>query len=235
MKETRLKLLSAGAAEGIIERIKNRIQSSISVELDVSFGPVGLNSEKLVNGMECDAIITSHSEAKRLLDAGYIERHFASLGEVETALAVRSDNIAPDVSNERKLADVLTTASRIYCIDPVTATGGRHFSKIIDRLDVRDSVASRLQIEPNGASAMRALAGDHSHSRAIGCAQMTEITDTEGVYGIGSLPEDLRLVTSYTVHVASGSKNKLKALDLVDNLTSSEYSVEKTSSGFIPR
>ena len=58
----------------------------------------------------------------------------------------------------------------------------------------------RLRPYPNGATAMRALAGARRTS-PIGCTQVTEILNTPGVALVGPLPKQFELATVYTAGV----------------------------------
>jgi molybdate transport system substrate-binding protein len=73
---------------------------------------------------------------------------------------------------------------------------------VLDRLGIAGEVAPRLRTFPNGATAMRALA-DLAGGRPIGCTQVTEILNTEGVTLVGNLPKDFALATVYTLGICS--------------------------------
>jgi len=60
----------------------------------------------------------------------------------------------------------------------------------------------RLRPYPNGATAMRALAGARGES-PIGCTQATEIISTPGVALVGALPQQFELATVYTAGVGA--------------------------------
>ena len=86
---------------------------------------------------------------------------------------------APPVGDAAALRAALLGADAIYFPDPKLATAGIHFAKVLDRLGIGRDVTMRLRPYPNGATAMRALAGARSE-RPIGCTQVTEILSDAG-------------------------------------------------------
>jgi hypothetical protein len=65
--------------------------------------------------------------------------------------------------------------------------------KVLRQLGIAEEVASRLHAYPNGATAMRALAGTTA-AGLVGCTQITEIKSTPGVALVGALPPWFRAV-----------------------------------------
>ena len=95
----------------------------------------------------------------------------ADIGVVRTAIAVRAGDPLPPVGDAAALRAALLRADAIYFPDPKLATAGIHFSKVLDRLGIGRDVIMRLRPYPNGATAMRALAGARGES-PIGCTQV---------------------------------------------------------------
>src|SRR5262249_46495530 len=132
-------------------------------------------------------ILTAVLVAKLAEEGLVVGSSMTDVGLVETALAVRSRDPNVDVTDADTLRDVLLAADAIFVPDTKVSTAGIHVAKVIERLGISGEVAARLQVLPNGATAMRHLAAS-DFKRPIGCTQSTEIISTEGVVLSGSLP-----------------------------------------------
>jgi len=141
------------------------------------------------------------------------------IAKVATAIAVRRGDPLPDMSTAQGLRTALSQADAIHFPDPAQATAGIHFAGVIRKLGLWGQVAGRLQLAPNGATAMRALAASTA-SRPIGCTQETEILTTPGVVLVAPLPPGCELVTTYTAAVTSRAAAPAEAAALVAALRS---------------
>ena len=72
-------------------------------------------------------------------------------------IAVKADELVPDVSHPAALKAALLGATGIYFPDPVKATAGIHSMKVLKALGIEAEVADRLRPFPNGATAMREM------------------------------------------------------------------------------
>lgn len=99
---------------------------------------------------------------------------------------------------------MLRKASGIYFPDPVKATAGIHFMKVLQALGLDQELAARLRPFPNGATAMREMAQARGDD-VVGCTQVTEILYTPGLQLVGVLPKEFGLPTVYTAAVCTRS------------------------------
>jgi len=197
-----IRVLCAGAAQGLINALKEKSLIASEVQLDCRFGAVGAMREALLAGEPCDVMIVTSSMIQELLQAGHLRRGSESaLGNVSTGIAVPSGDPWPDISTADALKMALLAASGIYFPDPQRATAGIHFASVLSRIGIAEIVGSRLRTFPNGATAMRELAAG-SEASAIGCTQVTEIITAPGVDCVGILPEGCGLSTTYSAAVA---------------------------------
>jgi molybdate transport system substrate-binding protein len=168
-----------------------------------TFGAVGAMRDKLLTGEPADLLILTRALIDDLARAGHVVAGSAvDVGTLATAVAVRSGDPAPAVSDAAGLRAALLAAGEIYFPDPKLATAGIHFAGVLERLGIAAEVAERLRTFPNGATAMRALAAATS-ARLIGCTQVTEILATPGVALVAPLPEGYGLATVYIAGVCT--------------------------------
>ena len=121
-----------------------------------------------------------------------------------TGVALRQGDPLPDITSASALRAALLAAEGIFFPDPQSATAGIHFTRVLDSLGIRGAVEARLKTYPNGATAMRALA-QAAGARLLGCTQVTEIKNTQGVVLAGMLPREFELATVYSVGVCAGA------------------------------
>jgi molybdate transport system substrate-binding protein len=198
-----LKLLSGGAANGLVSALGDRFKQETGADIDGTFGAVGAMRDKLVGGASADLVILTAALIAELTKAGHVVAGSAAdLGAVATGVAVRSGDPAPAIGDADALRAALRAADGIYFPDPRLATAGIHFAKVLERLGIADEVAPRLRTFPNGQTAMAALAAQPG-GRPIGCTQITEILNTKGVTLVGNLPAEFALATVYTLGICT--------------------------------
>ncbi len=228
----KLTVLSGGAAQGLFASIGAAFRERHDCAIDGTFGAVGTMRAKLADGHPADVVVLTAAILRDLAAAGdVIVETVADVGRVETAIAVRGDDPAPDVADAARLKQALMGADAVYFPDPVQATAGIHFASVLERLGIAAELKSRLRTFPNGATAMRALAAS-TERRPIGCTQVTEILSTPGIRLIAPLPKGCDLATTYTAGVVARSSNKDAARALVAMLAEPGMADIRSRCGF---
>jgi molybdate transport system substrate-binding protein len=209
------RILSGGAAHGLVERIRPAFEAATGCRIDGTFSAVGAMRDRLLAGEPADVMILSRALIDELAESGHVAASsIADVAKVATAIAVRQGDPLPDVGTAPALRAALAAADAIHFPDPAQATAGIHFAGVIEKLGLAEQLASRLKLGPNGATAMRALAASTAR-RPIGCTQETEIRATPGVVLVAPLPAGCDLVTTYTAAVAARAQAPAEAAALV--------------------
>ena len=227
-----LKLLSGGAAQGLVEALAPQFTAATGYEIDGTFGAVGAMRAKLMAGAPVDVLILTAALIDDLVRAGeVVDGSRVDLGAVPTCVAVRDGDAKPAIDNADTLRAALRAADAIYFPDPKLATAGIHFAKVLDALGIVDEVAARLRPHPNGATAMRELARAPER-RPIGCTQITEILNTPGIVPAGPLPGEFALAAVYAVGIATASPHPEPARQFVGLLTGAAAGALRARLGF---
>lgn len=230
---TSLKILSGGAAQGLVASLAPDFKAQTGLDISGEFGAVGAMAEKLRKGTPTDIVIlTAALLAKLAEEKLVVPSSITDVGLVETALAVRKDDPLVNVRDEADLREALLASDAIFVPDIKVSTAGIHVAKVLAQIGVAEMVASRLKIYPNGATAMQHLAASDA-KRPIGCTQSTEIISTEGVVLSGSLPVGCELSTMYTAGVTTQAVNAKQAQVLIDLLTNADQRQLRTRAGFL--
>ncbi len=227
-----LHILSAGAAQGLVEGLRGAIYSETGRTVQGQFGAVGLMRDRLLEGASCDVLILTQALIEELAAAGRVQPLSARpLGRVRTAIAVKAGELAPRVDTPEALKAALLAARGIYFPDPLKATAGIHFMSVLQRLGIAERVAPALRPYPNGATAMKELAAA-SGPGLIGCTQVTEILYTPGVQLVANLPSEFELATVYMAAVAAKSEQPQAARLVVELLAGARSAALRQSCGF---
>jgi molybdate transport system substrate-binding protein len=230
---TSIKILSGGAAQGLVASLAPDFTAKTGLEISGEFGAVGGMAEKLRKGAPADVVILTAALLAKLAEERLVApASIADVGLVETALAVRKGDALLDVHNEADLCEAMLASDAIFAPDTKASTAGIHVAKVLAQIGIADVVAARLKIYPNGATAMRHLASSDAR-RPIGCTQSTEIISTEGVVLSGSLPAGCALSTMYTAGVTTRHDRAKQADILIAMLTSPDARELRIRAGFL--
>lgn len=229
-----LRILSGGAAHGLVRALQPAFEARHGCRIEGTFGAVGLMKDKLLAGEPCDLLILSAALIRELGAQGHAVADSARpVGVAKTGVAVRAGALEADVSSPEALKTVLERATGIYFPDPAKATAGIHFMKVLQEFGIAATAGERLRTFPNGATAMAALAKAPDLG-AVGCTQVTEILDTAGVRLVGLLPPPYELATVYTAAVAAKAAEPALAAELAAALVDAGAAAARKNAGFEP-
>jgi len=227
-----LRLLSAGAAQAVCERIIEEFQRDTGHEVEASFGAVGAMKARMAGGEPTDLIILSAPLIQDLVSAGLVAvSSVRDIGKVGTGVAVRAGTPLPEVRTREALRGNILAASVIVCPDPATATAGKIVMKLMERLGVATQVEDRMQFFPNGYAAMKWLS-ESSGNMELGITQNTEILPNKGVTWVGALPDEFQMKATYTAGVAAKGAQPELAREFVRRLTAEAFRPQLREAGY---
>ena len=230
---TALKILSGGAAQGLVASLAPQFKALTGLDIEGEFGAVGAMADKLRSGTPADIVVlTAAMIADLARENLVVGASISDIGLVETAIAVRTGDPQVTVNDAAALRGAFLAADAIFVPDTKASTAGIHVAKVLQRLGIADDVAARLQIFPNGATAMHHLA-ETDAVRPIGCTQSTEIISTRGVVLSGSLPQGCELSTMYTAAVTARAAAAQQAQSLIDLLIAPDQDKLRERAGFL--
>jgi len=223
-----MNVISAGAAKAVV----TSVATQAGLSLDGAFGAVGGMKDKLIAGEPCDVIVLTRAMIDELAKSKRVEDDsIGDLGRVPTGVAIKRGARPPNVSTPAGLAMALLGADAIFVPDLKKSTAGRHIAGVLEQLGITDEVAARVQEFPNGAAAMKALAGSPGEF-GIGCTQVSEILYTEGAKLVGALPTEFELATLYSAAVCTGAADPAEARRFVALLTGHGTAELRAKAGF---
>ncbi len=234
-----INVISAGACKGLFQALYGKKLKSGS--LMAKFGAVGAMHELLLSGQACELLVLTVPLLETLANEKWVVADtIRPIGLVATGIAVpvalaKQKAGKPKVSDQAVLRANLLAATAIHFPDPVRATAGIHFQKVLDQLGIARAVADRCHHYDNGALAMAKLAANDPAlgPLQIGCTQVSEILYTLGVSLIDELPDPFQLHTHYGVALTPSGLDSKRAKKMLDRLSGKKSLELRVSSGFV--
>ena len=228
-----LNILSGGAAQGLVGSLAAKFKTLTGLDISGDFGAVGVMANKLRDGVPADMLVLTSALIATLVDERLADgASVKNIGKVETALAVRDSDPLVSAPDAASLRWALLAADAVFVPDTKASTAGIHVARVLEQLGIVDEVESRLKIYPNGATAMRHMAGSDA-KRPIGCTQATEIVATAGIKLSGILPKGCDLATVYAAAITTKAVHAREAQVLTDLLTSKDQAALRAHAGFL--
>lgn len=225
-----LTILSGGAANGLVDRLRDAFRERTGQEISGDFGAVGGMRDRILADEPIDVAILTRKVIDGLVDAGKLMgSSVTDLGEVATGVAVKDGANSPSIHDGDTLAKLFRSADSVFCPDTVKATAGIHVAEVIARLGLSEQVT--LNEFPNGQTAMAEMAKS-DQVNPVGCTQVTEILNTAGVTLIGLLPEPYGLSTVYTAAISTSSTRSEEGQTLIELLSDPSAAELRRSVGF---
>ena len=227
-----LRVLSAGAAKGLVLDLASAFTAETGIEIDAFFGAVGTVKEKFLADDACDTLILTAPLVEHFITQDLLLANSqASLGTVHTGIVVPVGHKCPDISTIAAFRASLLVSKGIYMPDGERSTAGIHFMKVLHRLGIEREIRRNLKPFPTGDEAMRHLA-EAVEENALGCTQITEIKYTKGLNLVGLLPKEYDLSTVYEAAASRRSAEPEASRQLVELLSGNASRGLRISRGF---
>jgi len=211
-----LRILSAGAAQAVTERIIEAFRRDTGNDVAAEFSAVGAMKARVTAGEPVDIIILTQAMIEELIAGGLVAQGSRfDLGRVGTGVAVRAGTPAPDVSNAEALRNTILASAKVVCPDPAVATAGKVVMGLMARLGIAQDVNGRMTFFPNGYAAMSWLAAS-GRAGDLGITQVTEILPNKGVTYAGSLPDAFQMKAVYSAGIAGNAAEPQLAKSFID-------------------
>jgi len=227
-----IKILSGGAANGLVRRLEARFYRETGLSTDGDYGAVGGMVERIRGGEAVDLMILTKANIDDLTASGHVLAESARhIGRVATGISVNQGQPIPSIADSASLHRTLSAASALYVPDTRQSTAGRHILSVLGALGLAQTMQGRLREFKNGLTAMQQMALDDVPG-ALGCTQITEIVATPGVVYAGDLPGEHGLSTTYTAAVSSAATRPAEATIFISILTDPAEADTRRDSGF---
>lgn len=183
---------------------------------------------QLEHGTQVDVVILSNEGLHELVEAGRIvEGSAIELATAPLAAAVRTGAPRPDISSIAALTRTLQAARLV--VMPGSTSGLFILNDIFPKLGIAETVRSKVY--PRGSDSAAALAAGDAD---IALGPISELVDIPGVEPVGSLPDAVQLVQTFTAAVIADARNPDAASRLTAFLGSDMTSAAIRGAGMEP-
>jgi molybdate transport system substrate-binding protein len=185
-------------------------QTGVSVEIE-SVG--GVDAAKRVQAGEAfDVVLLASDAIERLIASGHVQTGSrCDWVRSPVVVAVQAGTAHPDLSNEGALkAAVLASPTLSYSTGP----SGVYLEKLFERWGIADEVKARTVVPPPGTPVGALLA---SGKAALGFQQLSELIALPGIEVLGTLPEDLAFITTFSSGIPAAIAGDAKRVAAVQS------------------
>ena len=129
---TSLKILSGGAAQGLVASLASTFKAQTGLDIEGEFGAVGAMAGKLRSGLPTDLVVLTAALIAELASENLVAADSISdIGRVETAIAVRTGDPLASVHDAASLREALLggVSRELLTVSPGvgrSARAGRH-------------------------------------------------------------------------------------------------------------
>jgi len=172
-----------------------QVETGVVVQIE-SVG--GVDAAKRVQAGEVfDMVLLAADAIERLIASGHVQQGSRNdWVRSPVAVAVQAGTVHPDLSNEAALkATVLASPSLSYSTGP----SGVYLEKLFERWGIADQIKTRIVVPPPGTPVGELVARGQA---ALGFQQLSELISMPGIDVLGTLPEDVAFITTFSAGIA---------------------------------
>ena len=193
-----LRGISSMATKALLADLTQAYQSKTGVSVQIeSVG--GVDAAKRVQAGEAlDVVLLASDAIDRLMASAHVvPGSRQDWVRSPVAVAVPAGAAHPDLHNEAALkAAVMNSASLSYSTGP----SGVYLEKLFERWGIAEQVKTRLVVPPPGTPVGALVAQGKA---ALGFQQLSELIALPGIEVLGTLPDEVAFITTFSAGVAS--------------------------------
>jgi molybdate transport system substrate-binding protein len=189
----------------------------------------GVDAAKRVqSGETFDVVVLASTAIDKLIADGYLQRGRVDIVRSGVAVAVRAGAARPDIATEEALRRAVEAARSIsYSTGP----SGVHLARLFERWGIAAQIKDRIVEAPPGVPVGTLVARGEVD---LGFQQLSELMHLDGIDVLGSLPQAVQVLTTFSGGVGVRSANDLAARDLLAHLASPSAADVKRRHGMEP-
>ncbi|HSP49647.1 MAG TPA: substrate-binding domain-containing protein [Pseudolabrys sp.] len=210
-------MLSTHAAMGVLIELGPKFERATGNRLSIGYDPAKAVKRQIENGVTFDVAIVTRPVFDDLAAQGKIlPETRADIGRSGLGLAVRKGAPKPDIATTEAFKRALLTAKSV--VRSTEGTSGIYFEKLLDRLGITETMASKIVLGPSGRVAELVARGEAD----MAVQQIAELLPVTGAQYAGPFPPELQLYSEFAAGVATASKHREAAKAYIATLTTPE-------------
>ena len=200
----KLKVLSAGAAEGPLRALAPEFARASGHEVELSFSTAGALKDRLLGGEKADVMILPAPAIEALeKDGRFVAGSRTDLGQASCGVAVRDGMMMPDISTVEAFKRAMLAAETIGATDPAHGgSSGIYLVGLFEKLGISDAVKPKMVLGKNGREVGLAVATGRAE---LGITFTSEFVPIEGTRVVGPLPKEIGYLNVYSGAIPNGA------------------------------
>jgi molybdate transport system substrate-binding protein len=222
--------MSALAIRGAFEAgILPPFEAASGIKLVTEWAPTTVIMSKLAAGGRADVAVVIADSMDRLVEQGKVDP--ASRVEVahsRLGVAVARGAAHPDISTVAAFTKTLLAARSVAFSQ--SGASGIYFAKMIEKLGIAEAVRAKATMIPAGFTAEKLVTGEAD----LAVQQVSELMVVPGIEIIGTFPEDVQQVTSFSAAIMCDAENRTAAGQFLSTLNTDQAAAAYRASGLDP-
>jgi molybdate transport system substrate-binding protein len=227
-----LDILSASAVRAALEDCARSFHTSTGIGVTLRYDTSGGINKRAGQGEIADIYASSTDSVDDIAAKKLIAGEPLVVGASRIALGIRAGETAPDISTVEKFRAAMLAAKSLSRGDPAGGgTAGNILVAMFERLGILEPVAAKSILRVGGYKVMTEVAEGRAD---FGLTQSTEIVAVNGVKIGALLPEELQVVTRYSLAQGVTAPNAANVRDFMAHVAGAEGRAAFARAGFSP-
>lgn len=205
---TQINVVSTTALKPTLDEALPEFERKSGCAVTVAFAPSAQIKKRMAESASTDVVIATGGAFDELVRSGaLVAEPRKNIARSIIGLAVRAGANKPDISTPDQFKRAMLSAKSIAMSNPDGGgVSGAHLAQVFKRLGIASDIKSRLIY---GAGGPQGLIGNfvRSGEAEFGLQQIPELRAVPGIVVVGPLPDDLQMVTLYSVGLSSIATN----------------------------
>jgi len=199
---TEIKVLSAGAVEGLLAAVVPEFTRTSGIAVSKSFGTVGVVQKRLKAGEQADVIIMSGAAIDALEgEGGALPGSRRDVCRTAVGLAMREGAPLPDISTLEAFKRALLAARSITATDPAAGgSAGIYLVQLLERMGILEEFKQKAKLWGTGRAVIETLAKGEAD---LGITFISELLLIDGLKVVGPLPKEIGFSMGYTATISA--------------------------------
>jgi molybdate transport system substrate-binding protein len=229
-QDTEFRILCSNGFRGAMQKLLPEYEHSMGRRLNVQFGASATFKRSIEGGEPFDLTILTPQIVEGLIKEGKIAAGTAvDLASSGIGIAVRAGAPKPDVSTGDAIKQTLLRSKSIGYVKEGASSPA--IVNMLDRLGISEDVQRKTAFQQGAEQSMASLAAGRTD---VAFALISEIVPAPGVQLAGPLPAEFQKRITLSAGIASSTKNRDAASEIIKRLTSPAAATAIKATGLDP-
>jgi molybdate transport system substrate-binding protein len=195
-----LHILCSTALKSTMEALVPSLEQEGHMNIQISFNSTNLLLDSFKNGSAADVIIVTKEAIDDLIKQNTLLVPRVDIASTSVGLAMKTGTPTIVLKDAQALKEFLIQSESIAYT--TTGVSGQYIGQMIDKLGLKQTLASKTKLIPGGLAAELIVSGQAQ----VALQNLSELRAVPGTVVIATLPPELQLVTTFSSGTFASSK-----------------------------